>query len=248
MKNDLMIFEQKDQAVVSSRVIAEKFEKRHQEVLYAIEGRKCSCDGKGCKKCNNRGYQQLGLIQEISDKSHLSKMFIKSYYTDSMNRPQREYLVNRDGFSLLGMGFTGQKALEWKIKYINLFNKMEAFIKERQSSEWLVTRKQGKLIRRSETDTIANLIDYAKSQGSRNADKFYMVYSKLVNSLVGIDKDMRDKVPFKTISTIGFLEDMILHTVDEEMQKGTHYKTIYKICKDNGEQIIRFAYLPKLSA
>lgn len=41
---------------------------------------------------------------------------------------------------------------------------------------------------------------------------------------------------------------MILHTVDEEMQKGTHYKEIYKICKANGEQIMRFAYLPALAA
>ena len=44
-------------------------------------------------------------------------------------------------------------------------------------------------------------------------------------------------------SLITFLEDMILHTVDEEMQKGAHYKDIYKICKANGEQIMRFAYL-----
>ena len=79
----------------------------------------------------------------------------------------------------------------------------------------------------------------------------YTIYSKLVNSLVGIEKGQRDSVPFKTISVIAFLEDMILHTVDEEMQKGTHYKDIYKICKANGEQIMRFAYLPavrKLSA
>jgi len=248
MKNDLMIFERKEQAVVSSRVIADVFEKRHQEVLYAIEGRECTCNGKGCSKCNYRGYQQLGLLQEVSNKSHLSKMFVKSFYTDSMNRQQREYLIDRDGFSLLGMGFTGQKALEWKLKYIDAFNKMESFIKERQSTEWLMTRKQGKLIRRSETDTIANLIDYAKSQGSRNADKFYITYSRLVNLLVGIEAGQRETVPFKTISTIGFLEDMILHTIDEEMQKGTHYKEIYKICKANGEQIMRFAYLPQLVA
>ena len=125
---------------------------------------------------------------------------------------------------------------------------MEAFIKERQSTEWLMTRKQGKLVRRNETDTIANLIDYAKSQGSQSADKMYVVYSKLVNQLVGIEAGQRDTVPFKTISTITFLEDMILHTVDEEMQKRTHYKDIYKQCKANGEQIMRFAYLPRLVA
>jgi len=146
------------------------------------------------------------------------------------------------------MGFTGDKALEWKMKYIKVFNAMETAIKERQSTEWLMTRKQGKLIRRSETDTIANLIDYAKAQGSRNADKFYITYSRLVNLLVGIEAGQRETVPFKTISTIGFLEDMILHTIDEEMQKGTHYKEIYRICKENGEQIMRFAYLPKLVA
>ena len=36
-----------------------------------------------------------------------------------------EYLMNRDGFSLLAMGFTGKKALEWKVKYIQAFNAME---------------------------------------------------------------------------------------------------------------------------
>lgn len=246
MKNELMIFEHREHAVVSSRIVAKNFGKRHQEVIYAIEGRPCDCNGAGCKKCNNRGYQQLGILQEeISSKSHLSKMFIKSYYTDSMNRTQREYLMNRDGFSLLAMGFTGKEALEWKLKYINAFNQMEAFIQQRKSSEWLITRKQGKLIRRSETDTLANLVEYAEAQGSRNMrTQVYTIYSKLVNQLVGIEAGQRDSVPFKTISVIAFLEDMILHTVDEEMQKGTHYKDIYKICKANGEQIMRFAYLP----
>lgn len=245
MKNELMIFERKEQAVVSSRVVAEKFKKRHAEVLYAIEGRKCDCNGEGCQKCNGRGYQQFGLFQEIGAKSHLSKMFIKSHYKDSMNRVQREYLMNRDGFSLLVMGFTGKEALEWKLKYIDAFNQMESLINERRSTEWLMTRKQGKLIRRNETDTLANLIIYAEAQGSQSMRKnVYRMYSNLVNKLVGIEGGQRDLVPFKTISVIGFLEDMILHTVEEEMEKGTHYRDIYKSCKENGEQIMKFAYLP----
>lgn len=217
-----MIFVEKEQAVVSSRTIADKFEKEHKNVLQAV--------------------QNL-----MAENSAVKSMFHKSYF-QVRGKSYPEFLINRDGFSLLAMGFTGEKALEWKLKYINAFNKMEAFIRERQSTEWLLTRKQGKLIRRDETDTVANLIDYAKSQGSRHADKLYMTYSKLVNSLVEIDAGQRDKVPFKTIATIGFLEDMILHTIDEEMQKGTHYKKIYQICKSNGEQIMRFAYLPKLVA
>lgn len=226
MKNELMIFEQKEKAVVSSRTVADIFNKRHNDVVAAIENK----------------------IKNLTTEKFVVKdYFIRTNFEHNGNW-YKEYLLTRDGFSFIVMGFTGRDADLWKLKYIDAFNRMEAFIKERQSSEWLITRKQGKLIRRSETDTIANLIEYAKSQGSRNADKFYMTYSKLVNSLVGIGSGQRDTVPFKVISTIGFLEDMILHTIDEEIQKGTHYKEIYKICKANGEQIVRFAYLPRLVA
>lgn len=224
MKNDLMIFEHKEHAVVSSRVIAERFDKQHQHVTQAIENL-------------------------ISENSLVKNMFYRSHYETDRGRLYKEYLMNRDGFSLLVMGFTGKEALEWKVKYIDAFNRMEAFINERLSSEWLITRKQGKLVRRNETDVLANLVEYAEAQGSRNMRKqVYNIYSKLINQLVGIEAGQRDKVPFKTISTIMFLEDMILHTVDEEMQKGTHYKEIYRICKENGEQIMKFAYLPKLAA
>jgi Rha family phage regulatory protein len=229
MKNELMIFEQKEKAVVSSRTIAKIFEKDHFHMLRDIKS----------------------LIEGISKNGDTPKRyFISSEYVNKQNgQTYLEYLCTRDGFSLLAMGFTGQKALEWKLKYINVFNQMEAFIKERQSSEWLMTRKQGKLIRRSETDTIASLIEYSETQGSRNMRKqAYNIYSKLVNSLVGIESGQRETVSFKVISTIGFLEDMILHTIDEEMQKGTHYKQIYQTCKSYGEQIMRFAYLPRLTA
>lgn len=225
MKNNLMIFERNEHAVVSSRVIAERFNKRHDNLLRSISSLK------------------TGLLK---NEETPAKYFIRADYVDKQNGEHYpEYLCTRDGFSLLVMGFTGNEALEWKLKYINAFNQMEAFITERKSSEWLMTRKQGKLIRRTETDTLANLVDYAEAQGSRNMRKMvYTIYSQLVNKLVGIESGQRDSVPFKTIAVIGFLEDMILHTVDEEMQKGTHYKDIYKICKANGEQIMRFAYLP----
>ena len=72
---------------------------------------------------------------------------MKSRYEDAYGRSQPEYLCTRDGFSLLVMGFTEEEVLKWKLKYIDAFNQMEAFIQERRSSEWLVTRKQGKLIR-----------------------------------------------------------------------------------------------------
>ena len=60
-------------------------------------------------------------------------MFQKTTYKEFYGRNQPMYYMNRDGFSLLAMGFTGKKALEWKLKYIMAFNEMEKQLKEGQS-------------------------------------------------------------------------------------------------------------------
>ena len=56
-------------------------------------------------------------------------LFIESEYRASNGKMNKEYLLTRDGFSFLVMGFTGAKADEWKLKYIEAFNKMEQTIK-----------------------------------------------------------------------------------------------------------------------
>ena len=60
-----------------------------------------------------------------AENSALTIMFDKTSYTAGTGKSYPEYLMNRDGFSLLVMGFTGRKSLEWKIKYIQAFNAME---------------------------------------------------------------------------------------------------------------------------
>lgn len=227
--NELMLFERNDCVVVSSRIVSNRFKKRHDNVMQTI--------------------REL-VIGLLKNQETPERYFTESNYINEQNgQAYPEFLCSRDGFSLLAMGFTGEEALKWKLKYIQAFNAMEAAIRERLSTEWLITRKQGNLVRRNETDTIAQLIDYAERQGSRNMRKrAYEIYTKLVNGLVGIESGQRDVIPFKTLSTIVFLEDMILHTVSEEMDRGTYYKEIYRKCKANGEQIVAFAYLPRLSA
>lgn len=90
-----------ENVVVSSRDVAEHFGKQHKNVMQAIENMK-------------------------AENSALIKMFYPSTYKVDGNRKSYPmYLMNRDGFSLLVMGFTGAKALEWKLKYIEAFNAME---------------------------------------------------------------------------------------------------------------------------
>lgn len=88
------------QVVVSSRQAAEHFEKRHTHVLTVIK-------------------------EILNSAENSAQWFFKAEYKDASGKSNPEYLMNRDGFSLLVMGFTGKKALEWKIKYIQAFNAME---------------------------------------------------------------------------------------------------------------------------
>lgn len=107
-------------ALVSSRVVANDFGKDHKDVLVKIKG-----------KVRKDGRVEVGLIQGIEDAGEIpSNYFMESKWKDSYDREQVEYLLTRDGFSLLVMGFTGKEALQWKLKYIEAFNKMEEYIKQ----------------------------------------------------------------------------------------------------------------------
>ena len=98
--NDIILSTQNGEPVVSSRQIAENFDKNHRDVLRAVDNLK-------------------------EDVRNFAQMFFESTEADSYGREQRTYLMNRDGFTLLAMGFTGKAALEWKLKYIAAFNEME---------------------------------------------------------------------------------------------------------------------------
>lgn len=65
-------------------------------------------------------------IENLTDQNWAVKnLFIESQYINERGRTYKAYEMTRDGFSLLVMGFTGKKALDWKLKYIDAFNLME---------------------------------------------------------------------------------------------------------------------------
>ena len=95
------------QIVTDSRQIAENFGKQHKHVIEAIENIK-------------------------AENSALTSFFYEGTYKAGTGKSYKMYLMNRDGFTLLAMGFTGKQALEWKLKYIKAFNEMEAELKAKQ--------------------------------------------------------------------------------------------------------------------
>lgn len=105
-KPEIKIVIENEQAVTTSRNVASNFDKRHDHVLRDI--------GK--------------LLSE--DRPNFGEMFKEGIEPDSYGREQKVYYMNRDGFSFLVMGFTGEKANKFKLAYIEQFNKMEQVIKE----------------------------------------------------------------------------------------------------------------------
>ena len=117
MNNQLMnlgLTERDGKAVVSSRDIARVFEKEHRRVL-----------------------QDIRTIAENDPVWGLHN-FVQSYYTNEQNKSQPEYLITRDGFILLVMGYTGEKAMRFKKAYIAAFNEMESRFAPRNYKEALL--------------------------------------------------------------------------------------------------------------
>lgn len=206
-----------DEAVTTSIQVAEKFSKRHDNVMQAI----------------------INLLKN----KEAENFFHKSNYKDERNRSYPMYYMNRDGFSLLAMGFTGKKAIEWKIKYIEAFNTMESILNEKKSAEWIETRRYGKITRKSETDVIQKLVEYAKGQGSEHSEMLYMTYSKLANKIAEI-KD-RDLATIRQLNNLELIERIILFEIDNGMANELDYHEIYQRCKRQVNVFGELTYMNK---
>ena len=104
MEDLTIVFERNNQAVTSSRLIADYFGKRHDTVIRTI--------------------RKLGCSSEFNRHN-----FVEITYIDTRGRKQPEYIMTKDGFTILAMGFTGAKAMQFKEAYIKAFNKMEGLLK-----------------------------------------------------------------------------------------------------------------------
>ena len=118
MNNLNLVSINNNQVVVSSRQVADNFGKQHKDVLESIRG-------------------------ILAAENSATKFFYESTFTNR-GKQYPEYLMNRDGFSLLVMGFTGEKALEWKVKYINAFNAMEQELRNKELEKPKQTNERDK--------------------------------------------------------------------------------------------------------
>lgn len=165
---------QNNRVVVSSKQVAKRFGKLHKDVLENI--------------------RQI-LVAENS-----ATNFYEETTFDYRGRKFPIYLMDKDGFSLLVMGFTGKEALEWKIKYIKAFNAMEQEIQHKEyqaslakSSENELLRKKVEQLKKDKFD-ISIQVDLAIRE-RRNLETELEIQEKVINNIkkAYIEKFEKDK-------------------------------------------------------
>lgn len=203
---DSLVILRNEQAVTTSLKVAEIFHKSHDHVIRDIRNLECSDDF----RLTNFG---------------------ESFYKNKQNRRQPMFYLTKDGFTFLVMGYRGKKAATFKETYIATFNKMETVLKEKSTKVWIETRQQGKMTRKSETDVIKELVEYAKDQGSTHSQMLYTTYSKLANRMVGIKGKERDIATTIQLNNLNIFENIILNLIRVGMSQEMDYHDIYRLCE-----------------
>ena len=182
------------------------------------------------------GNQHESVVSLIKTHQKSLKKFGNIRFTDLKSgnpkggRPTRIYQLNEPQATLLVTFLDNNDiVVEFKVELVRQFYEMRRLLMERQSTLWQATCLESKKNRRMETDEIKMLVEYAKAQGSRNADKYYI--------------SSRDALTTSQLNNLILIEHIIGEVIKESIRQEMHYKDIYKACKVQIQQFQRIAYL-----
>ena len=150
--------------------------------------------------------------------------------TQGQGRPANVYSLNEaQAIFLISLMDNSELVLDFKQALSAEFVRMRSLLLERRTTDWQEARRISKLVRLQETDAIKDLTDYARQQGSQNADKLYMNYAKLIKSIFGYNS--RDTASTEVLNAIATFEHLLKGIIITEMQQSTEYHAIYQRAK-----------------
>lgn len=185
--------EKQEVTVVSSLDVADTFEKEHRRVLQDIRDIKCS-------------------------DSFWEHNFVQSEYLTEQNHKQPMYLITRDGFTLLAMGYTGLKAMKFKEAYIRQFNAMEKVLQGK-----IVEREKGIAVRQSLTKALQQSTENERMHGHAYSTYTNCIYKILfgmdaahLRESYGIGKkeNVRDYFTEEQLKSVQSMESLVSGLVD----------------------------------
>jgi len=222
--NELILLKNND-VFTTSLVIAEGTNVKHKNIKELVSKYENDLKDFGKVRVLNATLDTNGGVQKIS------------YYL--LNEQQATFLM-----TLLR---NTKIVVEFKKELVKQFYQMRQILLEKQTALWQNTRIEAKANRLKETDKIKALVAYAKENGSKNAEKYYITFSNLANKAVGIDSNQRDTATTNQLNNLILIENIINHVIQEGLQQQVYYKEIYKCCKERIEQFKYIAYLEKIA-
>jgi hypothetical protein len=213
----------KNEPRISSFLIAQGFDRRHEYIVRLI---------KRYQKRFER-IKPLVVVKKIKGRG----------------RPVEEYLLSEAQFIFLGTVFKNSEiVLDFKeklaIDFCRVKNLLAKVHHQHVDQNWIASRDFGKKQRLALTDVIKEFVEYAKEQGSNNADWYYTAFSKMTWGLLfildGNYKSARDVLSDQQLTTMASAERVITKGLRDCMKAKMFYKDIYKQIKKN---VLTFADL-----
>lgn len=195
--NEITITNRNGKLTVSSLQVAKDFGKRHDHIMRDIENLVAETSA---ESSTNLTTQNWGV----------KSFFTENTYINERGRTYRCYDITRDGFSLLVMGFTGKKALEWKLKYIEAFNAMEQKLLNNNGLNINLEELIAKTVTMTISETVKALVPLIKTPVQES------------NVIPDEPKRIRKKYKYTTPSKISMLEPELKQKVDEMIISGEY--------------------------
>lgn len=104
--------------------------------------------------------EDIRRIKDVISTAEFSALFILGSYKASNGKSNPMYYMNRDGFTLLAMGYTGEKFMKFKLAYIKQFNAMEKALNGK-----LIEREKGIAVRQSLTKALQQSTENVRMHG-----------------------------------------------------------------------------------
>lgn len=214
-KESIVFFESKyNDIFTTSKDIADKVKMKHESVAALIKKFK-------------------------RDFSALGEVVFSDFKSGKRGRPTKKYLLNEQQALLLMTYLRNNKIVRnFKIELVKQFYTMREIIREKQTKEWEFQRIANKTTRKLEADQIKIFIDYATSQGSKNANRYYTAFSNLANKCAQIHN--RDFSDFKKLKNLEVIENVIKKELISQIAKREEYHNIYQTVKERAEMVAQY--------
>lgn len=236
--NEVLVIVKNNDLYVGTHKLSISFKIEHRSIKILVDKFK-------------KEFEELGEGKILSQNMvAISSFKMTKLSSEKRGRPTIEYLLNEPQATyLLTLIRNNDIVRKFKMHLTKEFFRQRSLLNQiavqRQNKEWLEARETGKIERRFETDTIQEFVQYATEQGSKSAEKYYMIITKMENhTLFALDflnqkfTNLRDMVNRKGLDLLKTADKIVAKALRDGMKDQMFYKDIYQMAKSRIESFV----------